>query len=776
MATYYIDPSAATNGTGTTASPYNDPASAPLAAGNEYAFIRGSTWTGAFPSLTNGTSGNLTLIRAYANLDGTDDASLPKPIIDIGDRQMPGTLGSPKTFLKWQSVDLKNSRSAITSDTPMMWLGNDVEFNDCGLDTNLTALYGENKSRIKIKNCRITACAATSTTAAMNAIVIAGTAAMTGIDIDGVDILIGDGGPSNCHAIKIGGSVAMTDLKVKNVNVRTISGLPTTHVNKAGVFVSNVSGADLFGSTGTTAATVEISGIDVRDLVDGIFTSSVSGAWIHHCILDWNSSFGLHSTGSTSGPSAGCIIEWNKTRYNGRNVSPWYGRGIELSGGGGLHACTGHIVRFNESSFNFNWGGPGDNGTEGIGIGFDDATSFTLAYGNYCEGNEGQAVQFYGGYAPPSDTGGNIVTCNHFINNGAASIWNRRTGGTYKTGGACNISLANTLGSKTIIAYNVIVGSFGGLRESSECTNVEKNNNVFIGQTGYAQAFNVVYSRPDDLGTYFDSAGVLKTAARGTQRVTYDPADLTAPPRVLIEAAATNLTPYSEQIGAATGWLFNTTTDTANQTLSPDGQTTADLMTIIGSSPFIYREYSVSPLTTYTFSTHAKMGTLAEADFKFAFYDATGLVFVAMDIAPEVSTDAGGGFKRHSYSVTTPAGCTTLRCYPFRNGSVSTGTFYLYGVMFNVGALSSYIKTEATAVTRAADTPNSSNNIHTPGIPKNIGSLALDGNNSPTPVLVSTGLLGDLTTDPLFDANYMPLAGSPLLGRSVQWAPVPKIV
>lgn len=560
MATYYIDPSAASNGIGTTASPFNTWTGVPVAAGNIYKQKRGTTWTGAFPSLTNGTSGNVTTIAAYANADGSDSFMLPKPIINNGDAMFPGTLGSPKTFFKWQSVDLKNLRSIITSDTPMMWLGSDVEFNDVGLDTNLTGLYAENQSRIKIKDCRIKAATASTTTHAINALVLAGTQAMTGIEIDGLDIIVGDGGPTGAHAVKITNTVPFTDLKIKNFTARTANGLPTTHINKAGLFVQNATGTSLANGA---AASIEISNVDVSNFADGMFLAGVRNAWIHHWRCDGNNSFGLHGTGSSASPFSGNVIEWFIANENGRDVSPWYGRGVELSGGGQIHGCTGNTIRFFQASRNKNYGGPSDNGTEGVGIGLDDAASFNLVYGGICQDNEGQGVQIYGGSVPPADTGGNIVTGLRLINNGINAVWNRRSGGTYKTPGSCNVSVSNVHGSRTVFTNNLIVGGYGGYREGSECANVSKHGNVFMSQSAYA-----------------------------------------------ISVAAT--------------------------------------------------------------------------------------------------TDIG-------------------------------------------------------------------TNIYAPGIPKNIANLALDVNNSPAPVLLSAGVNGDLTTSPLLDDSYLPQAGSPLLGKSVPWAPVPEV-
>lgn len=82
MATFYIDPSAPTNGTGTFANPYNTPPT--LAAGNSYLFKEGTIWS-------NRTS---TYVQNLANLTlGVYDEA-------TGDRVTDGT--------KWATFDFRN--------------------------------------------------------------------------------------------------------------------------------------------------------------------------------------------------------------------------------------------------------------------------------------------------------------------------------------------------------------------------------------------------------------------------------------------------------------------------------------------------------------------------------------------------------------------------------------------------------------------------------------------------------------------------------------------
>ncbi|MFK3738020.1 right-handed parallel beta-helix repeat-containing protein [Massilia sp. TN1-12] len=477
----YIDPSSDTNGNGTLASPYNTWASVPTGAGVVYRQKRGTTWIGAFPSLTSGTGDGKTTVMSYAT---ADTLWLPKPIVGIGDTIMPGGLNSPKTFMLWSDLDIRCARSSVTGDTPIMWLGSDVEISDCNLTSNLTALYGEKCSRVKLLRNKIIAATANTSTASINAIVLAGSQALDDNVIDGNDIIVGDGGPAGAHAVKVTSGVPITSLRVTNNRIRTASGQPSPHADKAGIYIGWAAGADLFGPQGTAAATIIVANNDVANLVDGVFLYTSSSVWVHHNKFDDQGSFGIHVTGNAAHPSSSCLIEWNKCRRAGRNLAPFYGRGIELSGGSALNACSNHVVRFNDCSYAKNWGGPLDNITEGVGIGLDDATSDCQVYGNLIRGTEGNAIQFYGGTSAPADTGGHVIVGNFIIDCGLRSWRNRRTAPVLT--GCAAISTSKTQGSRTIIAYNVIIGGTGGVRFDQSSSNVEIFGNVFHRQTVYA--------------------------------------------------------------------------------------------------------------------------------------------------------------------------------------------------------------------------------------------------------------------------------------------------
>jgi len=85
MTTYYIDPTAATNGNGlSTSTPYNTWVGVTLTANNIYLQKRGTQYNGASvrPQSQSSSASTPLTIAAYYNSDGSDDTSKPRPIIN----------------------------------------------------------------------------------------------------------------------------------------------------------------------------------------------------------------------------------------------------------------------------------------------------------------------------------------------------------------------------------------------------------------------------------------------------------------------------------------------------------------------------------------------------------------------------------------------------------------------------------------------------------------------------------------------------------------------
>lgn len=171
---------------------------------------------------------------------------------------------------------------------------------------------------------------------------------------------------------------------------------------------------------------------------------------------------------------------------------------------------------------------------------------------------------------------------------------------------------------------------------------------------------------------------------------------------LLPEGAVTNLLVRSAEFDNAS-WLNGGGGVTANQLTSPEGAATADMLTIAGAGTgLIYQLVAVTASTAYTFSVHARMGSIAEGDYKLAFYDATAGAFIAQDVVPS-SIVVGNGWRRYYYTVTTPVGCTSMRAYAFRNSALAAGTVYLWGAQLEVGTeVTSYVPTAAANATRTA--------------------------------------------------------------------------
>lgn len=118
-------------------------------------------------------------------------------------------------------------------------------------------------------------------------------------------------------------------------------------------------------------------------------------------------------------------------------------------------------------------------------------------------------------------------------------------------------------------------------------------------------------------GTYYDSAGILQTAATDTPRFTHDPHTL-APLGLLVEQSSTNAATSGMRLDNWQTWFVGRITD-SSLTLAPDGAQTATYVSESGSSnyehalipsPASSTTFSNFPLNQrHTFSMYAKAGT-----------------------------------------------------------------------------------------------------------------------------------------------------------------------
>jgi hypothetical protein len=177
---------------------------------------------------------------------------------------------------------------------------------------------------------------------------------------------------------------------------------------------------------------------------------------------------------------------------------------------------------------------------------------------------------------------------------------------------------------------------------------------------------------------------------------------------------------YSEQFDNA-AWNKQGSAISANQAISPDGTTNADLLypTANGSVAAANQSKTISANTDYTQSVYVKA---AGKNFA-ALYSlnggngttmwvnlTTGAITNGVSASNRFATSVGNGWWRIGFTEQIATTLGYLHVYPTdAAGSAAvtangTDGIYIYGAQIEAGAYAtSYVKTEAAAVTRLAD-------------------------------------------------------------------------
>jgi hypothetical protein len=233
--------------------------------------------------------------------------------------------------------------------------------------------------------------------------------------------------------------------------------------------------------------------------------------------------------------------------------------------------------------------------------------------------------------------------------------------------------------------------------------------------------------------TYFNSSGVLSTAASGEARFDYNPTTL-APLGLLIEEARTNSLLQSQNF--TTTWSAGNVTVTANTTTAPDGTSTAETFDddVANGGHDVGQSIVTTTGTTYTLSAFLKNGNRQYAILACSgsanSYASAKFDLSAGTLGSTVASGAGWSFISSSITsvgsgwyrctITFVVGTTTgnvARIGMATDGTTFTAsqrglevytgsdkTIFVWGAQLEAGAFAtSYIPTTTTALTRNAD-------------------------------------------------------------------------
>jgi len=248
------------------------------------------------------------------------------------------------------------------------------------------------------------------------------------------------------------------------------------------------------------------------------------------------------------------------------------------------------------------------------------------------------------------------------------------------------------------------------------------------------------YTRSGD-ASRVNPGGLIETVGTNIPRIDHTGGGC---PSLLLEPQRTNIQIRSEEFDNS-AWSKVNSSITADNIIAPDGEMTGDKLTSTNASlsTYVFKQHSLSTLTTYSMSVFVKKGTSNLV--RFDFFDTTSGTQGQLDwdfntetISNVIGTgsfdDYGNGWYRLKVTFTTSStlGTNYLRIFEF--STTSGATLYLFGAQIEVGDYcSSYIKTTTAQVTRQKDECFNGGDANLFDITE--GTFFVDANNFGAPYL-----------------------------------------
>jgi hypothetical protein len=219
--------------------------------------------------------------------------------------------------------------------------------------------------------------------------------------------------------------------------------------------------------------------------------------------------------------------------------------------------------------------------------------------------------------------------------------------------------------------------------------------------------------------TYFDASGILRSAPNDAVRFNHDPATgecLGA----LLEVVGTNIALQSETIGTSP-WVVTNCSTHSNEVVAPDGTTTGGRIHLsAGAAATVAHAFACTAAQHNAFAVFAKAGTTnwlrleitetAALRYSAWFNLTTGtLGTVQAGLTRAKIEPAGNGWYRCHVSCDATITTSTATISVVSADNISTGdtgdNLYVWGAQIENNRYfgTSYIKTEAAAVTRNRD-------------------------------------------------------------------------